>query len=293
MTDTQLINDDILDYLKNHIDFWEYEKMKKVSIKYRKLFDLSPLLYSKSYDKLLYIKGITVEIILKIIDGNIRNKYRFKKNKQIIKKLMKYEGLIEIAIYNNCSFVIEYLMDIIYNTSKRKCENIKNTMIDLYEKENLYYRNLDMFCSTLTIITKYFKNDTDYYYNESLELLYKLNIGLLLFIIVKKFSLYSYIIANTSQSSIINLFSMHNKKINEYLANICEEELYGDEKYFKKYYINTIVYLMKTLYIDILPTLSASPADNRSTCCIPCIPCIYMITDDIYGTCETDVTDDI
>jgi len=293
MTDTQLINDDILDYLKNHIDFWEYEKMKKVSIKYRKLFDLSPLLYSKSYDKLLYIKGITVEIILKIIDGNIRNKYRFKKNKQIIKKLMKYEGLIEIAIYNNCSFVIEYLMDIIYNTSKRKCENIKNTMIDLYEKENLYYRNLDMFCSTLTIITKYFKNDTDYYYNENLELLYKLNIGLLLFIIVKKFSLYSYIIANTSQSSIINLFSMHNKKINEYLANICEEELYGDEKYFKKYYINTIVYLMKTLYIDILPTLSASPADNRSTCCIPCIPCIYMITDDIYGTCETDVTDDI
>ena len=293
MTNTQRIDDDILDYLKNHIDFREYEKMKKVSVKYRKLFDLSPLLYSKSYDKLLYIKGITVEIILKIIDGNIRNKYRFKKNKQIIKKLMKYEGLIEIAIYNNCSFVIEYLMDIIYNTSKRKCENIKNTMIDLYEKENLYYRNLDMFCSTLTIITKYFKNDTDYYYNENLELLYKLNIGLLLFIIVKKFSLYSYIIANTSQSSIINLFSMHNKKINEYLANICEEELYGDEKYFKKYYINTIVYLMKTLYIDILPTLSASPADNRSTCCIPCIPCIYMITDDIYGTCETDVTDDI
>ena len=292
MTDTQLIDDDILDYLKNHIDFWEYEKMKKVSVKYRKLFDLSPLLYSKSYDKLLYIKGITVEIILKIIDGNIRNKYRFKKNKQIIKKLMKYEELIGIAIYNNCSFVIEYLMDIIYNTSKRKCENIKNTMIDLYEKENLHYRNLDMFCSTLTIITKYFKNDTDYYYNENLELLYKLNVGLLLFIIVKKFSLYSYIIANASQSSIINLFSMHNKKIDEYLANICEEELYGDEKYFKKYYINTIVYLMKTLYIDISPTLSASSQgvsdkSYEGNSMTHIIPCIYMITD------ETDRADDI
>ena len=77
MTNTQRIDDDILDYLKNHIDFREYEKMKKVSVKYRMLFDLSPLLYSKSYDKLLYIKGITVETILKIIDGNIRNKYRF------------------------------------------------------------------------------------------------------------------------------------------------------------------------------------------------------------------------
>jgi hypothetical protein len=284
MTNTPRIDDDILDYLKYHIDFGEYEKMKKVSVKYRKLFDLYPLLYSKSYDKLLYIKGITVELILKIIDSNIRKKYGFKKNKQIIKKLMKYEGLIGIAIYNNCSFVIEYLMDIIYNTSKRKFENIKNTMIDLYEKENLYYRNLDMFCSTLTIITKYFKNDTDYYYNENLELLYKLNIGLLLFIIVKKFSLYSYIIANVSQSSVINLFSMQNKKIDEYLVNICEEELYGDEKYFKKYYINTIVYLMKTLYIDMPTEFSASSLGmrdksdegNRMT---RNIPCIYMITD--------------
>ena len=196
---------------------------------------------------------------------------------------MKYEELIEIAICNNCSFVIEYLIDIIYNTSKRKCENIKNTMLDLYGNENLYYRNLDMFCSTLTIITKYFKNDTDYYYNESLELLYKLNIGLLLFIIVKKFSLYSYIIANTSQSSVINLFSMQNKKIDEYLANICDEQLYGNEKYFKKYYINTIVYIMKTLYIDISRESSASSAShsdegNRMT---RSIPCIYMITEDV------------
>ncbi len=296
MTSSLLIDDDILDYLKFHIDFGEYEKMKKVSVKYRKLFDLSPLIYSKSYDKLLYIKGITVEFILKIIEGNIRKKYRFKKNKQIIKKLMKYEELIGIAIYNNCSFVIEYLMDIIYNTSKRKCENIKNTMLDLYENGNLYYRNLDMFCSTLTIITKYFKNDTDYYYNENLELLYKLNIGLLLFIIVKKFSLYSHIIANTSQSSVINLFSMQNKKIDEYLANICEEELYSDEKYFKKYYINTIVYIMKTLYIDISlesPASPASPAShsnegNRMTHRTPCIPCIYMITDETYGN-EEDI----
>lgn len=274
-----LIDDDILDYLKYHINITEYEKMKKVSVKYRKLFDLSPLLYSKSYDKLLYIKGITVELILKIVDGNIRRRYGFKKNKQIIKKLMKYEELIEIAIYNNCSFVIEYLMDIVYNTSKRKYENIKNTMIDLYENGNLYYRNLDMFCSTLTIITKYFKNDTDYYYNESLELLYKLNIGVLLFIIVKKFSLYLHIIANSSQSSINNLFSMQNKKISEYLENICEEQLYSDEKYFKKYYINYIVYLMKTLYIDISDSQMSNQNEKSHQQSPYIIPCIYMITE--------------
>jgi len=303
MTSSIFINDDILDYLKYHIDYRDYEKMKKVSVKYCKLFDLSPLIYSKSYDKLLYIKGITVELILKIFDSNIRKKYGFKKNKHIIKKLMKYEGLIGISIYNNSYFVIEYLIDILYNTSKRKCENIKNTMLDLYEKENLHYRNLDMFCTTLTIITKYFKNDTEYDYNENLELLYKLNIGTLLFIIVKKFSLYSYIIANTSHSSVINLFSMQNKKIDEYLANICDEGLYSNEKYFKKYYINTIVYLMKTLYIDIPQEPQLSPhshintSDERNiiTHKRHFIPCIYMITYDTYDTYDNEnyLNDDI
>ena len=174
MCNTVLLDDDILDYLKNHLDIKEYGKMTRVSVKHSKIFNLYPLLYSKSYDRLLYIKGTSVEMILKIIDGNIRKKYGYKKNKRFINRLMKYEGLIRIAIYNNSYFIIEYLLDILYNTSKRKCENIKNTMSHLYDNENLYYKNLDMFCSTLTIITKYFTYDTDYYYNGCLELLYKL-----------------------------------------------------------------------------------------------------------------------
>ena len=79
---------------------------------------------------------------------------------------------------------------------------------------------------------------------------------------------------------------MQNKKIDEYLANIRDEQLYGNEKYFKKYYINTIIYLMKTLYIDISRESPASPASsashsdegNRMT---RSIPCIYMITEDV------------
>lgn len=269
-----LLDDDILDYLKNHLDIKEYGKMTRVSVKHRKIYDLSPLLYSKSYDMLLYIKGTSVEMILKIIDGNIRKKYGYKKNKRFINRLMKYERLIGIAIYNNSYFIIEYLLDILYNTSKKKCENIKNTMSHLYDNENLYYKNLDMFCSTLTIITKYFTYDTDYYNNGCLELLYKLNISILLFIIVKKFSISSHIAANASQTSVINLFAMQNKKVSEYLENMTGETLYSNKKYFKTYYINFIVYLMNTLYIDIPSTAStASTANNQ----LPYIPGIEMI----------------
>ena len=274
MCNTVLLDDDILDYLKNHLDIKEYGKMTRVSVKHRKIFNLYPLLYSKSYDRLLYIKGTSVEMIIKIIDGNIRKKYGYKKNKRFINRLMKYEGLIRIAIYNNSYFIIEYLLDILYNTSKRKCENIKNTMSHLYDNENLYYKNLDMFCSTLTIITKYFTYDTDYYYNGCLELLYKLNISILLFIIVKKFSISSHIAANASQSSVINLFAMQNKKVGEYLENMTDETLYSNKKYFRTYYINFVVYLMNTLYIDIPSTASTADKANNQ---LPYIPGIEMI----------------
>jgi hypothetical protein len=277
MCQTLLLDDDILDYLKNHLDIKDYGKMTRVSVKHRKLFDLYQLIYSKCYDKLLYIKGTSVEMILNIIDGNIREKYGFKKNKRFINRLMKYERLIEIAINNNSYFILEYLLDILYNTSKRKCENIKNTMSNLYDNENLYYRNLDMFCSTLTIITKYFTNDTDYYYNGCLELFYKLNISILLFIIVKKFSISSHITANASQSSVINLFAMQNKKVSEYLENINDERLYSNKKYFKKYYINYIIYLMNTLYIDIPATAATVGTDATVHNPLHYIPSIDMI----------------
>ena len=115
-----LLNDDILYYLKGHIYINDYDKMKNVSIKHRDLFNLKPILYNKHYDILLTIRSVSIENIFDIIDLNIRNKYKFKKNKTIKKKLLKYSSLLEICINNKNVFVIEYLIDIIYNTSKKK-----------------------------------------------------------------------------------------------------------------------------------------------------------------------------
>jgi hypothetical protein len=77
---------------------------------------------------------------------------------------------------------------------------------------------------------------------------------------------------------------MQNKKIDEYLANIRDEQLYGNEKYFKKYYINTIIYLMKTLYIDISDISPENTDTGDESNITHRIPCIYMITDekDVY-----------
>ena len=104
-----LLNDDILYYLKGHIYINDYDKMKNVSIKHRDLFNLKPILYNKHYDILLTIRGVSIENIFDIIDLNIRNKYKFKKNKTIKKKLLKYSSLLEICINNKNVFVHDIL----------------------------------------------------------------------------------------------------------------------------------------------------------------------------------------
>jgi hypothetical protein len=88
--------------------------------------------------------------------------------------------------------------------------------------------------------------------------------------------------ANASQSSVINLFAMQNKKVSEYLENITDERLYSNKKYFKKYYISYIIYLMKTLYIyiehPIIDTMIyANYASDEERHQTPYIPGIYMI----------------
>ena len=158
-----LLNDDILYYLKGHIYINDYDKMKNVSIKHRDLFNLKPILYNKHYDILLNIRGVSIENIFYIIDLNIRNKYKLKRNKTIKKKLLKYSSLLEICINNKNVFVIEYLIDIIYNTSKKKFDNIISTINHLYNNDKLYYGRISNFCSSITIITQYFKSEINYY----------------------------------------------------------------------------------------------------------------------------------
>lgn len=243
-----LLNDDILYYLKGHIYINDYDKMKIVSIKHRDLFNLKPILYNKHYDILLTIRGVSIENIFDIIDLNIRNKYKFKKNKTIKKKLLKYSSLLEICINNKNVFVIEYLIDIIYNTSKKNFDNIISTINHLYNNDELYYGRISNFCSSIRIITQYFKSEINYY-NENLELLYQLNIAVLLLITIKKFSICNEIVIEYNISH-NNLFKIQNAKIIEYLE-IIQQGVYDDEKYFKKYYINYIVNILQQIYIDM------------------------------------------
>ena len=48
------LQDDIIDVLKSKIDIRDYDKLKKVSVKYKKIFDLKSIIDSKKYENMEY-----------------------------------------------------------------------------------------------------------------------------------------------------------------------------------------------------------------------------------------------
>lgn len=61
------LQDDIIDILKSKIDIRDYDKLKRVSLKYKRYFDLKPMIDSKKYEDIMIICGCSVDILANII----------------------------------------------------------------------------------------------------------------------------------------------------------------------------------------------------------------------------------
>jgi len=86
------LQDDIIDAFKSKIDIDDYDKLKRVSIKYKKYFDLKPIIDSKKYDDIMIIQGCTVDILLSIITRHVIEKYNYKEIKEIAEQILKNKG---------------------------------------------------------------------------------------------------------------------------------------------------------------------------------------------------------
>ena len=75
------LQDDIIDVLKAKIDIRDYGKLKRVSMKYKRYFDLKPLIDSKKYEEIMLIYGCSVEILTNIITRHVMEKYNYEEMK--------------------------------------------------------------------------------------------------------------------------------------------------------------------------------------------------------------------
>lgn len=243
------INYDLFEYLILHIDINEYNKLKKVCRIFNNVFDLGYLIDNSLYNKLIHIKGCTEKNILNIIERTILSEYNFRKNKNIIKKLLKYSNstILNVCICSHFNIVIQYLIEIIYNTSYKKYKNL----INIFDKIN--------YCINTNIILT---DDKDYYeistfikfcfniiniydnYSNNTSIIYKLNIGIYIFMLIKKIN--NSLEFDENKSKLNEIIILQNQKINEY------KDLLSYQYYYKlipNYYSNYIINLLNNLYI--------------------------------------------
>lgn len=261
--DSLFSHNDIFEYLISIIDINEYDKLKKVSTRFNNIFNLRYLIYNKIYDKLICINGCTQNNILTIMEQCILSKYNFKKNSRIVENILKNGNvnIINISIRSRIPTMIEYLIDLIYNISHKKHRNILKTLNNIYgnssgnssTSNSMFLKDKDYTDVVLSIQICF--NLYDYFDNYSFKMaiLYRLNIGMYIFILIKilsnSFELnYNKLITNKCENSLRRLFKIQNKKLDEHKEFI-DNPLYN--KLFPKYYKNSIMSLTDKLFIYI------------------------------------------
>jgi len=68
--------DDIFEYIISHIYISDYDNLKKVSVNFRRIFDIN----SKDYKDLICIQGCDIKTIMNIVKKRAFNKYNLNKS---------------------------------------------------------------------------------------------------------------------------------------------------------------------------------------------------------------------
>lgn len=255
-------NEDIVVYLSNHVHIKEFDKIKNISILFRKIFDLRYLLSLKKYKILLGICGCTSCDIINIIHKNVLKKYKFRKNKKIfdIVSRIQNDNLANMCINSDYNIIIEYVFELLYNITHKKYENILNIFISMDDNLSLLLYNsthVTMFICLSNFIVNIKKDFTKKYYKTLKSLyadeFYKLNIGIFTNVLIKKFNI-SLLYHITSELKIKTrniLFEIHNENLGKYLKGFKKDE--KDELYYNMYPVchhDTINILLNKLYIS-------------------------------------------
>jgi hypothetical protein len=94
------LQEDILDCFKNHVDIRDYDKLKRVSSKYKKYFDLKPLIDDKKYEDIMIINGCSIDILAIIMTKNIIKKYDYEENNYIMEQILKHKDSFSLLPTN-------------------------------------------------------------------------------------------------------------------------------------------------------------------------------------------------
>ena len=135
------LQEDIIDVLKAKIDIRDYDKLKRVSVKYRRYFDLKPLIDSKKYEGIMIIRGCSVEILANIITKHVIEKYNYAKIKEITEQILKHKDKISLSLENKGHYIVKSLITLYYNCYNN---NYNGIIMSLWIFSNICNKNMNL-----------------------------------------------------------------------------------------------------------------------------------------------------
>ena len=255
MCDMVIMDDDVLEYITSHICFYDYDKLKRVSVKFNTIFNLK----YKKYAEIMNIKGCDIMNIMNVIETRVFNKYHPNKLKSINKPLLYhcwYKNQYPIIskyfiriIKLNCGECVEYLIALLYNSEYSNHRNIVKIFdnisknIALCPLNNVINAVIMVCCKILEICSNMsYKFTSTYKYR-----VYNTNICIYISVLIK--ALHNSIISNNRLNIECHkaYFSIANLKLDEYKYSIQTDKKFS--KIFPKYYLKRILDIIEDSYI--------------------------------------------
>jgi hypothetical protein len=135
------LQDDIMDVLKSKINIMDYDKLKRVSLKYKKYFDLKPLIDSKKYDDIVIIYGCSVDILTNIITRHVMAKYNYAEVNEITQQILKHRDRISLSLENKGHYILKSIIALYYNCYNN---NYKGIIMSLWIFHNICNKNMTL-----------------------------------------------------------------------------------------------------------------------------------------------------
>jgi len=247
---------DIFEYIISHIYISDYDKLKKVSVNFRRIFNIN----SKDYKDLICIRGCDIKTIMNIVKKRAFNKYHLNKS-YLINISSLYDNWFNSKFHNNfitkyynkvimadCGIYIEYLMALLYNCEYRKHKNI----IDIFDnvskhlilfpiitkKKKINIIRVIKLCSIILILQNKCENRNRRKHTIR-YITYNINVCIYITIFLEAIKINVYTYEKSIRKSLDNLFFLAKKELEYYKNSINNNPEFS--KIFPKYYLKYII----------------------------------------------------
>ena len=250
------LQDDIIDVLKSKIDIRDYDKLKKVSVKYKKIFDLKSIIDSKKYENIMIIHGCTVDILVNIIIKHVIAKYNYEEIKEITEQILKNKDKISLSLDNKGHTILKYVITLYYNCYNNNYKGIILSLwiFRIFCNKNLNLSNIEYFVNPIISYIEDINRDNalsqfniDDEYNDIInsKILLCINLKIYLLIIMKRLNI---IIPNNSPKKLDNLtIDIINRSLRENVLDYIDSN--KNSLGLPNYYIKYVIYICNKIML--------------------------------------------